>query len=306
MAMFNFDFSPEAELRREIARRQLEDLRSGKIDVSGLKSGRRQSERYEETNRQRDEAWAGMTALQEIRARSIEKEREKSYKESLLPTETARNPEQAARLMAEIKIAGDELKDLKAAENIKQAETFFRFVDSSRAPSMTAQYVAQMVGMKNPKIREPEDYVEMSEESTDPNTGKKTVKKWRERPDNERDYLSYGEIPVAAQDSQAGQAFTDYQTGLSPTLTQSGYSSGYGQAGSSNYLAGVGQSYFPQVQPEISAPAEQSTMQAPVAATPMQSSDEKSRALDAYNKAQTPQAKEKIRQTAASRGIQIP
>lgn len=55
------------------------------------------------------------------------------------------------------------------------------------------------------------------------------------------------------------------------------------------------------VTPEIASP-----VPVPASPTPMQSSDEKTMAMNAYNKAQTPQAKEKIRQAAAARGIQIP
>lgn len=69
------------------------------------------------------------------------------------------------------------------------------------------------------------------------------------------------------------------------------------------------------VTPEISAssrdmgpsvyskPQDQSPAISP---TPMVSSDEKTEALNAFNSAQTPQAKQRIKQAAAARGIQIP
>ena len=65
---------------------------------------------------------------------------------------------------------------------------------------------------------------------------------------------------------------------------------------------------FQPNQPEISAPATQAPATTPKQAspTPMQSSDERTLALNAYNQAQTPEGKEKIKQAAAARGIQIP
>jgi hypothetical protein len=206
-----------------------------------------QMSRYNEENRQRTEAWAGLTALQEIKKSMSDAQRKKDYYESILPATMASDPEKGFSVSEELKKSKDSVDYFKDLEQIKKAQTYFELVNTSKAPAMTAQFVGQMLGMKNPKAPEDSDYVQMEQKTVDEVTGATTTKKWRERQQANSDSSdssyaigSQGSSSQASMSNMMQQGFNDYQTGSMPNISQGGYSSGYGNASNSNYLAGSG------------------------------------------------------------------
>jgi hypothetical protein len=222
-----------------------------------------QMDLYNETNRQRTEAFAGLTALQEIKKNMSEAQQRKDYLESIYPATMASDPEKGFSVSSELKSSKDRVDYLRDIEQIKKAQTYFNFVDSSKAPAMTANYVGQMLGMKNTKVPDDNNYVEVEQKTTDSDTGTTTTKKWKEKSQgsSQSDYSigSQAGQDQASVTDRMQQGFNDYQTGGIPNLSQSGYSSGFGNSVSGNYLAGSGGSYMSgssgaqQVQPDTAS-----------------------------------------------------
>jgi len=210
------------------------------------------------------------------------------------------DPMEVHRLNVEIQALGNRSKSLEKMRGLREAMLPYEMVDAGIAKAKAVDLVDAANGLRPQK-----------------DTGMATVRRENvigydenEEPIKETVTFKVPYTQVAGQAQQesipsyapmnAGMSTYQANNPMLPNITAD-------QAmRDSQYISSGGSVMFSPSQPEISAPAQPAAVQAPTAPTPMQSSDEKAMALDAYSRAQTPEGKERIRQAAAARGIQIP
>jgi len=263
----------------------------------------REQAAYDKSMNAREAVYGGLQELAEIDTRIQDNDFKKKLFEQRMQ---GGSPEDVSNASLQIMLLSKENERLQKLSSLREAEMHYKTIDAGYAKAKALDLVDAMNGIKSSK-----------ESSTMATVRRKQVVGTDEEgnPIEETVTMKVPQENVSGYQNQntseygynQGVADAALRTAGSQYLPQLGGSGMMDQVNrTADYVNSGGSVMFSPNQPEISAPAQQSTMQAPVAATPMQSSDEKTMALNAYNKAQTPEAKEKIRQTAASRGIQIP
>jgi hypothetical protein len=265
-----------------------------------IKSQQRAEKAYQDNMATRERVKAGLTDLADFDTRISENDFQKKVLEEGL--QNIQEPMEQMKTMMQIKIIGKQNEDLNRMRNLRSAQMDYDLVDAGIAKAKSIDLVDAKNGLKPQK-----------------DTGMATVRRenvigYDDNNEPIKETVSY-KVPYTQVISQSDQTTSPYSpvTGngistyqisnpLLPSITANQAEQ------NANYIQSRGSVMFQPNQPEISAPAPeapQATLQQ-ASPTPMQSSDEKTLALNAYNQAQTPEGKEKIRQAAAARGIQIP
>ena len=258
-----------------------------------IKSQQRAEKAYQDNLATRERVKAGLTDLADFDTRISENEFQKKVLEEGL--QNIQDPMEQMKAMMQIKIIGKQNDELNRMRNLRSAQMDYDLVDAGIAKAKSIDLIDAKNGLKPQK-----------------DTGMATIRRenvigYDDNNEPIKETISY-KVPytqAVPEEKQASSAYlpmggmSAYQASnpLLPNMTAQQVM----REGNDTIM-------LQPNQPEISAPAQQAPATTPKQAspTPMQSSDERTLALNAYNQAQTPEGKEKIKQAAAARGIQIP
>lgn len=263
-----------------------------------IKSQQRAEKAYQENLATRERVKAGLTDLADFDTRISENEFQKKVLEEGL--QNIQDPMEQMKAMMQIKIIGKQNDELSRMRNLRSAQMDYDLVDAGIAKAKSIDLIDAKNGLKPQK-----------------DTGMATIRRenvigYDDNNEPIKETISYKvpytqAVPEEKQSSSAylpmgGMSAYQASNPLLPSITADQAKQ------NADYIQSGGSVMFQPNQPEISASAQQAPATIPKQAspTPMQSSNERTLALNAYNQAQTPEGKEKIKQAAAARGIQIP
>ena len=258
-----------------------------------MRSQQRAEKAYQDNLATRERVKAGLTDLADFDTRISENEFQKKVLEEGL--QNIQDPMEQMKAMMQIKIIGKQNDELNRMRNLRSAQMDYDLVDAGIAKAKSIDLIDAKNGLKPQK-----------------DTGMATIRRenvigYDENDEPIKETISY-KVPytqAVPEERQASSAYlpmggmSTYQASnpLLPNITAQQVM----REGNDTMM-------FQPNQPQATTPAPQAPATTPKQAspTPMQSSDERTLALNAYNQAQTPEGKEKIKQAAAARGIQIP
>lgn len=189
MAMFNFDFSPEAELRRERARMELEDIRQRRA---------MQSQVNEERASARSRIGQGIQDIAEMSSRVTQDRVKLASLEKSLPTleQSARSSPSASQALMMARIESKQLADgietLERTMAVRKAILPYEMIDAGLAKQKAVDVIDGLNGLM-PKDQASEPTVKFKSKRKGQNFG-------------DEDEVSY-EVPVSVADRfvQTGQ-----------------------------------------------------------------------------------------------------
>lgn len=258
-----------------------------------IKSQQRAEKAYQENLATRERLKSGLTDLADFDTRISENDFQKKVLEEGL--QNIQDPMEQMKAMMQIKIIGKQNDELNRMRNLRSAQMDYDLVDAGIAKAKSIDLIDAKNGLKPQK-----------------DTGMATIRRenvigYDDNNEPIKETISY-KVPYTQAVPEERQTSSAY----SPMMGMSTYQASNpllpNMTAQQVMREGNDTMMFQPNQPEISAPATQAPATTPKQAspTPMQSSDERTLALNAYNQAQTPEGKEKIKQAAAARGIQIP
>jgi len=260
---------------------------------------------YNETNRRKDEVYAGISELGGIDKAIGETSFQKTMMEQRFQQSALKNPEEASQLMIEGQVLAKRLQDLNNIRKVKGAELTYKSIDGQYAKAKALDLADFLNG------REPSD------------SGMATVTKKRKILD--ADGTDTGEtetVSMKVPQSQAG--YGGYVGGTTQTqATQPSSYNPYSMAGAMiDSSAPLGDATPEYAKPYASQQSQGMLMrdvgnvpvQAPaqdqsqvMQAKPQQDTEAvRQQALNAMSRAQTPDQRQKIKDRAAQMGVNLP
>ena len=258
-----------------------------------IKSQQRAEKAYQENLATRERLKSGLTDLADFDTRISENDFQKKVLEEGL--QNIQDPMEQMKAMMQIKIIGKQNDELNRMRNLRSAQMDYDLVDAGIAKAKSIDLIDAKNGLKPQK-----------------DTGMATIRRenvigYDDNNEPIKETISY-KVPYTQAVPEERQTSSAYLPMMGMSTYQASNPLLPNMTAQQVMREGNDSVMFQPNQPEISAPATQAPATTPKQAspTPMQSSDERTLALNAYNQAQTPVGKEKIRQAAAARGIQIP
>jgi hypothetical protein len=263
----------------------------------------RQMQQYNETNRRKEEVYAGISELGVIDKTIGETSFQKTMMEQRFQKSALKDPEEASRFMIESQVLAKRLQDLNNIRKVKGAELTYKSIDGQYAKAKALDLADFLNG------REVSD------------SGMATVTKKRKILDESG--MDTGEtetVTMKVPQSQAG--FGGYVSGEAQAPQPSSYNA-YSMAGAMiDSSAPLGNStpeyampiYRAQSRNQLMADvanvpvASQETqpMQVPQAQPQADTEAVRQQALSAMSRAQTPEQRQKIKDRAAQMGVNLP
>jgi len=263
----------------------------------------RQMQQYNETNRRKEEVYAGISELGVIDKTIGETSFQKTMMEQRFQKSALKDPEEASRFMIESQVLAKRLQDLNNIRKVKGAELTYKSIDGQYAKAKALDLADFLNG------REVSD------------SGMATVTKKRKILDDAG--MDTGETEtVTMKVPQAQAGFGGYVSGEAQAPQQSSYNP-YSMAGAMiDSSATLGDSTPEYAMPMYRAQS-QNQLMADVANVPVQSPAQdqsqvmraqpqadtetvRQQALSAMSRAQTPEQRQKIKDRAAQMGVNLP
>jgi len=263
----------------------------------------RQMQQYNETNRRKEEVYAGISELGVIDKTIGETSFQKTMMEQRFQKSALKDPEEASRFMIESQVLAKRLQDLNNIRKVKGAELTYKSIDGQYAKAKALDLADFLNG------REVSD------------SGMATVTKKRKILDDAG--MDTGETEtVTMKVPQAQAGFGGYVSGEAQAPQQSSYNP-YAMAGAMiDSSAPLGDSTPEYAMPMYRAQS-QNQLMANVANVPVQSPAQnqsqvmqaqpqadteavRQQALSAMSRAQTPEQRQKIKDRAAQMGVNLP
>ena len=265
----------------------------------------KQMQEYHDTNRRREDVYAGITELGELDKTIGETSFQKTMLEQRFQKSSLENPEEAKQFMIESQVLAKRLQDLNNVRKVKGAELTYRSIDGGFAKAKALE-LADFLNGKDPS-----------------ESGMATITKKRKILDEAG--MDTGEtetVTMKVPQSQAGYGgyvSGDSQAQAQQTSSYNPYSMAGAMVDSSAPLGDSTPEYAKPYAPEQSQGMLMRDIRSIPAQSPAQDQSQvmqakpqadteavRQQALSAMSRAQTPDQRQKIKERAAQMGVNLP